>query len=117
MGKLVKLALFVVAFGIALGLLPFTIGGLLGWLIFKKVANNRVKYGLLTVVAILILFFGSAWVAALNSSSKQPITPTKTIPTFSPSPTSTPVPTDVPKKELYKVTKVIDGDTINVEIN
>lgn len=115
MSKLVKFLLFIVAFGIALALLPITIGGLLGWLIFKRISNNRVKYSLLAVVTILTLFFGSAWVVALNSSSKQPATTVTTTPTTSPITTATP--TETPKKEFYKVAKVIDGDTINVVIN
>ncbi len=82
MRKLVKFFLFIVAIGVALGLLPFTIGGLAGWLICKNIADNRVKYGLLAVVGILTVFFGSAWIVALNSSSKQPNTQTKLTPTI-----------------------------------
>lgn len=70
---------------------------------------------LLLVLAILTFLVGSAWVKAPTSPSKQTVTETETTPTPSPNPMVTPV--ETPKKELYNVVKVIDGDTINIEIN
>jgi micrococcal nuclease len=119
--KPIKFFLFILAVGVALGLFPITIGGLIGWLIFKKVANNYFKYSLLFVIGVLTLFFGSVWVAALISPSKQQNTQTKTTPLATQSvtatPNQTPIPTKSIQKEFYKVIKVIDGDTINVSIN
>ena len=117
MSNLIKIFLYIIGAGIALAFLPFTIGGVLGWLIFKRVSDNKVKFGLLAVVSILTLFFGSAWVISLNSSNKQP-SPTPTItPTVATTPSATKTPAETPKQELYKVIKVIDGDTVNIEIN
>lgn len=114
--------LFIISFGLAF--LPITIGLLLGWLVFKKVENKKLKIGLLTAIAIPTLLIGSVWAKAMNSSS------TNTAPSPSPSPlaqvsgvetsqtnTSTPKPSSTPEiaSDEVKVTRVIDGDTIEIE--
>ncbi len=118
MSKLLKFFLYLFAFGVALALLPVTIGIFLGWLVFKRVSNKKVKIGIIAIISVLTLFFGSAWVVALNSTNKQSPKPTPTVtPTQSVTASPSAIVTETPKPELHKVIKVIDGDTIDVDIN
>lgn len=114
--------LFVI--GVGLAFLPITMGLLLGWLVFKKVENKKLKIGLLTAIIIPTLLIGSVWVKAMNSSSSN------TTSNPSPSPlaqvsgvetsqtnTSTPQASATPEtaSDEVRVTRVIDGDTIEIE--
>lgn len=134
-----KKKLITIPLAIILGLafLPFVIGGLLAWLVYKKVGNQKVRYTSLAVIAFFTLVFGTAWVAAMNSSSdtkpqtqneqqaKQEVTPvdhntsqaTKPIePSPEPSVFKTQTAPNNPNIQLAKVAKVIDGDTIEVDL-
>lgn len=111
-------------FGIGLAFLPITIGLLLGWLVFKKVENKKLKIVLLITIAIPTLLVGSVWAKVMNSSSSNSIS------SPSPSPlaqdsgvetsqisTSTPQTSNTPEIALdeVRVVRVIDGDTIEIE--
>ena len=111
---------------LSLAFFPIAIGLGLGWLVYKKVGSPKLKYSILTVISLLTLFFGSAWVSAMNSPSKiekkqeqviQVIpTPTtevqtqtlgaETIKEPSPIATTTPKPTESSRQEA-KVVKVM----------
>jgi len=114
---------------LSLALFPFAIGLGAGWLVYKKVGNPKIKYSLLAMIALFTLFVGSAWVSAVNSPStpeqKQTaeITPTPQTQTATETKqeqATTPTATEEdPKtnKQEAKVTRVIDGDTIEVSLN
>lgn len=109
-------------------LLPITIGFLLSLLIYKKVGNKKVRYALLTPLVLLTLFFGSAYISAIVSPSKtennsQNPKTEQTTATQQPEKQNTevqgasesnPEPTKEERK-TYKVTRVIDGDTLEIE--
>lgn len=115
---------------LALSFLPFTIGLGAGYFVYKKFGNHKVKYGVLTAIAVLTLFTGSAWVAGLTS--EPPKTPQKqeeqidfnksqaTKPSASQtSPTPTWKPQTAPANAnivLARVIRIIDGDTIEVDL-
>lgn len=94
--------------------LPITVLLLIGWLIYAKVPNKKIKIAGLSVIGLFTLFFGWVYVSAIfNPTPPKPATKVeretveiKTLP--SPSPTSKP-------ENLVKVTRVIDGDTIEIE--
>lgn len=131
---------------LSLTFFPIAIGLGLGWIVYKKIGNKKLKYSVLVIIALFTLLFGGVWVSAMTSSSgaeqkqKQVILVTPT-PTLTPTPTSTPAlnpevkaaaveitkepssiatatlkPAESNKQEA-KVVKVIDGDTINVSFN
>lgn len=116
---------------LALAFFPIAIDLGLGYLIFKKVGNTKMRYTSLAVVGLLTLFFGSTWVAAMSSPSK-PIAEIKqsaqidynksyaTKPVEeNPSPTPTFAPQTAPANKnivLARVTEVVDGDTIKVDL-
>lgn len=118
---------------LSLVFLPIALGLGLGWLVYKKVGSPKLKYSLLAVIALFTIFTGSVWVSAMTSPSKPEIkgeqtaqvTPTLEVqtdvvetakePTPTQEVTSTPTPADT--RQTAKITKVIDGDTINVSIN
>lgn len=114
---------------LSLAFLPIALGLGAGWLVYKKVGNQKVKYILLAVIALFTLTFGGAWISAMNSPSKPEqkqaeVTPTPQAQTAtaetSQEQTTTPTDTkDDPKtgKQEAKVTRVIDGDTIEVSLN
>ncbi len=92
--------------------LPITILLLIGWLIYAKVSNKKVKIAGLGVVGLFILFFGSAYVSAIVS----PTPPKQETKVESAQTESTPSPTPTQKPEnLVKITRVIDGDTVELE--
>lgn len=119
---------------LALAFFPIAIGLGLGYLIFKKVGNTKVRYTSLVVIGLLTLFFGSTWVAAMSSPSKPSTAivqseqtakvylnksqaekpseqPTSITPTFKPQ--TAPANKNI---VLAKVTEVVDGDTIKVDL-
>lgn len=116
---------------LSLAFLPIAIGLGAGWLVYKKVGSPKLKYSLLAVIGLFTLFFGSAWVSAMNSPSQPKTeqqaqaTPTPQAQTAAvetqqqPSATPTQAEADDPKagKQEAKVTRVVDGDTIEVSIN
>lgn len=99
---------------VGLFFLPITILLLIGWFIYAKIQNKKIKIVGLSIIGLFILVFGWAYASAiLNPTPPKPATKveretveTKTLP--SPSPTSKP-------ENLVKVTRVIDGDTIEIE--
>ena len=103
--------------------LPITILLLIGWLIYAKIPNKKIRIAGLSVIGLFILFFGWAYVSAIfNPTPPKPATKiereiveTKTSP--SPSPTPTPTPTPQTKGLQTKIITVIDGDTIEVSID
>ncbi len=127
-----KLITIPIAIILGLAFLPFVIAGLATWFVHKKVTNKKVKYSAFTVIALLTLFFGSAWVAAMSS----PSTPTQNKeqpqvieadrnesqatkpnePTAEPSVFKAQTAPNNPNLVLAKVTAIIDGDTIEVDL-
>lgn len=116
---------------LSLAFLPIALGLGIGYLVYKKVGNSKLKYSLLIVIALFTLFFGSVWVSAMTSPNKgttnQPakqgaqlvskieepqntLTVSPSEPTLTPSPTTSSI-----KLQLAKVIKVVDGDTIEIE--
>ena len=137
-----KWGVIVILVVLALVFLPFTLGGLLIYFIIKKIKNPKIKMASALVIGITTLFFGSAWVTALTSSTsperevlnrQQPTLPEireekEEIETPTPTPelTITKTPENSPtaqqaqdslgvSREKAKVAKVIDGDTIKLE--
>lgn len=55
---------------IAIAILPFAIGGGLGFLAFKRISNTKLKFASIAIIATLTLFLGSAWAAGISSPSK-----------------------------------------------
>lgn len=118
---------------LSLAFLPIAIGLGLGWLVYKKIGNPKVKYSLLAVIAIFTLVFGGAWISAMTSPSKPEsrqeqtaqATPTPQAQTTpvetNKEPSSTQESTSTPKTpaniQIAKVTRVIDGDTIDVSFD
>lgn len=129
-----KFASIPLAIFFGLMFLPFAIGGLLGYLAFKKIGNTKLKYGVLTIVAFFTLFVGSAWVSGMTSPTKSQSTPQaikqEDKVDFNESqavkPSENPVASSMPFKAqtapnnpnivLAKVIKVVDGDTIEVDL-
>lgn len=134
----IGLAIF---FGLAVW--PFTLGVLISWLIYKKIGNKKIRYGLMVAILLPAFLINSVWTKALVSpdSYKNPpkIQSAQTAQNSSSSPTPqgevsgvqipqdpTPIPTttaspksvSVPKgMQEAKVNSVIDGDTIQVVID
>lgn len=116
-----------------LAFLPIALGLGLGWLVYKKVGSPKLKYSLLAVIALFTIFTGSAWVSAMTSPSKPEskqeqaaqATPTPEAETAavettqepSPAQESTSTPTTPANMQTAKVTRVIDGDTIDVSFD
>lgn len=120
---------------LSLVFLPIALGLGLGWLVYKKIGNSKAKYFILAVIAFFTLFTGSAWIAALsspNNTKPQPQseqaqeTPavdyntsqaTKPVePSTSPTVFEAQTAPNNPNIVLAKVTRVIDGDTIEVDL-
>ncbi|HUS60284.1 MAG TPA: thermonuclease family protein [Nevskiaceae bacterium] len=116
---------------LGLTFLPFTIGGLLIYFIVKKIKNSKLKIASALIIGAITLLFGSAWVAALTNPSPpkektiqqeanvetETKEETPTNPTLQPTAEEelvNPIPVII-NKERIKVTKVIDGDTIQLE--
>ena len=129
---------------IGLILWPFTVGGLIVFQVNKRIKLRRLRLGLIIVVSIAGILFGSVWTWALFSGSS-PVTVTEKVaeeniildpsPTESVSPNnresdaspqgttnsnpkvstkSTPSSSSAP---TYQVVKVVDGDTLDLSIN
>jgi len=130
--KLISLPLLGI---LALAFFPIAIGLGLGYLIFKKVGNTKVRYTLLTIIGLFTLFFGSTWVAAMSSPSRPQETKPEEVKQVSQidynesqatkpveeSTSSTPTfkPQTAPANKnivLARVTEVVDGDTIKVDL-
>lgn len=108
-------------------LLPITILLLIGWLIYNKVSNNKIKVVSLSIIAVFALFFVAVYISAIVSSN--PAKPdiknnsqiagiATSVPTEVPSPTPTIEPSATPlplNLEFVMVERVIDGDTIRIE--
>ena len=92
--------------------LPITILLLIGWLIYTKVGNKKLKFAGLGIVGLFILFFGSAYVSAIVSPTppkqEAKVESAQTETQLSPTPTQKP-------ENLVKITRVIDGDTVELE--
>lgn len=123
--KLLKIV--VIFFLIILGLyfLPFVIGGYLTYFVYKGIKHNVIRYSLITGILLPTLFVGTAWAAGLTQGITNPpppkpkalvqnISPTAKVVTTK-APEATPTPTVT--KTLYSVSRVIDGDTIDVTID
>ena len=94
--------------------LPITILLLIGWLIYAKVGNKKIKFAGLSLVGLFVLFFGAAYISALTNPT--PPKPSQEVKSEATQASSTPSPTSTQKPEnLVKVTRVIDGDTIEIE--
>ena len=120
--KIITIPLF---FGLLISFLPISIGLGLIWLIVKKVNNQKLKKILLIIISFFTLLFGGIWIYAIS----QP-TPPKTEEKTTIAPTTTQTPTEElspaqsqeqtkdvnSDKQEVKVTRVIDGDTIEVSI-
>ena len=100
--------------------LPITILIFVGWLIYKKVQNKGVKFTSLSVIAVLALFFGAAYISALVNpnppKSLQEVKGEATQTTQDIHPSQIPTPTAFLEfnDDLVMVELVIDGDTIEV---
>lgn len=113
------------AIAIVLAFMPFAIGGILGYLAYKKIPNSKMRIVTVGVIVILTLFFGSAWIAAISSPSKPQVEQTKKQEgvkteegtSSSVLSESTTVAQSSPKGKEAQVVKVIDGDTIAVAID
>lgn len=101
-------------------LLPFVVGGVLCWLIYKKVSNKKVKWISLGLVALFTIFVGSAWMSGLATPSESEresnapgvVQEAQLTPTAEPQAKITLAPSD---RQEVKVTRVVDGDTIELE--
>lgn len=105
---------------ILLGLmfLPITILLLIGWFIYIKVSNKKVKIAGLTVIGLFILFFGTAYISAIVNPSPPKEKQVKSQTTPSPQVIGEQTEaTTTPSSSLQqaKVVRVIDGDTIEIE--
>ena len=114
-----KLITIPVAGMLALTFLPISIGLLLGWTVRKRVKNKKLKLGALGVITFFTLIFGSIWVFAMASPTppKQEIENQQTNEA-----TQTPEAkkdeensVSTTSRQKAKVTKIIDGDTIELE--
>lgn len=117
------LAALVVA---GLPFLPFTIGGALAYTAYKRTKNPKLRTALVTIVLIPTLFVGSAWAAGIKEAITSPESEEKIEQTA----TDTSVLSEEGKKDIeiggqvageqaeqdvFVVTRVIDGDTIEIE--
>jgi micrococcal nuclease len=111
--KFLTIPIFVL---VGLIFLPITILLLLGWLIYAKVRNKKIKFASLAVIGIFILIFGSAYISAFTNPTKpKKAEPTSQPPVVNSQSEATPASTSTPDPYLVKVTRVIDGDTIEIE--
>lgn len=123
----------------SLAIWPLALGILIAWLMYKKIGNRKVRYGLMVAVLLPAFLINSVWTKALfnpssykNSPSPSPSGNVKgiqasQIPVVNPSPTPTPTPTPTPSPSSsptptplgiqVKVDYVVDGDTIKVLLN
>jgi len=114
---------------LSLAFLPIAIGLGAGWLVYKKVGSPKLKYFLLAVIALFTLTFGGVWISAMTSPSKPEqkqeqtaqATPTPEAQTATTETTKQPSltqeSTTPANMQTAKVTRVIDGDTIDVSFD
>ena len=121
--KIVTIPFF---FGLLIAFLPISIGLGLIWLIVKKVSNQKVKKILLTIISFFTLLFGGIWIYAISqptpskTEEKTTVTPTPTqalVEELSPTQTQEQLKDTNSDKQEVKVTRVIDGDTIEISID
>ncbi|MBU0708808.1 thermonuclease family protein [Patescibacteria group bacterium] len=142
-----KLVFWIVTPIVTLVFLPFIIGITLTYLAWTKIQSKSVKLATAFTVVIITLLIGSSWVSGffsptidktaneefypnkevLSESAKTVSTTTQTdtpTPTNAPAPATpqmspTPIPTEIKtdNKQTFRVVKVVDGDTIAVDIN
>ena len=62
--------------GLGLTFLPFTIGGLLIYLVIKKTKSPKLKIAITFIIGLITLFFGSIWVVALTNTTPPEEKPT-----------------------------------------
>lgn len=99
--------------------LPITILLLIGWLIYAKIQNKKLKIAGLSIIGLFILFFGWVYVSAIfyptpprpATKVEKEIVETKT------SPSSSSTPTPQTKSLQAEILTVIDGDTIEVSFD
>lgn len=118
-----------IALSIAVVALPFAVGIGLGYLAYKKIPNAKLKFGSIAIIALLTLFMGSAYVAALISPSKPEAEQTQkqteakaeeenASSVLSETSTASTTPQEVaPKGQEAQVVKVVDGDTVTVSFS
>ncbi len=92
--------------------LPVTIGILLIYFSNKKIRLKPLRYSIVGILSLITLFFGTAYVAAFVSPStpKQETKEPEAVISTSPTPILA-----MQNQGLVKVTRVIDGDTIEIE--
>lgn len=101
---------------------PITICLLIIWFSNKKIGNKYIKYPLVGILSLIGLFFGAAYIAAFTSplpgdevieeiSEDNSLAP-EVIETPAPTPRTAP---NNPNILLFEVSRVIDGDTIEIE--
>lgn len=98
---------------------PITILLLIGWLIYAKVQNKKIKIAGLSIIGVFILVFGWAYASAiLNPTPPKPATKVdkETVETKTP-PSPFPTPTPQTKGLQAEILTVIDGDTIEVSFD
>jgi micrococcal nuclease len=113
--------------------LLFTVGLGMSYLVYKKIGNPKVKYGILAIIALLIILVGNAWTAASNNlgipnqeynpkeeidfNDSQATKPSISIENVSQTPTLEPQSISANSNlVLARVVRIIDGDTIEVDL-
>lgn len=104
--------------------LPITILLLIAWLIYTKVPNRKVKFSGLSVVSFFVILFGTAYISSFtNPTPSKPSQEARDI-ALKTGPSSEVAseqselvtsPISEVDSQQVKVTKVIDGDTIEIE--
>lgn len=131
-----KKGVVAIAISVILGLvfLPFVIGGALAYVAYLFIPQKAVKYSVVSLVLLLTLFIGSAWSFAMfsgNSGTEKTqsisqkseiinISPTSSVPSteakISSDKKESPIPSTSPVVlGGVLVTRVVDGDTIELE--
>lgn len=123
---LLKVVAVVVYLGLAFIFLPFVVGGGLVYLAYKKMPGGVLRNGLIAILGVFTLLVGSAWTVAVFSPTppeKLKQEPTATV-SARPQEDGQPAQEEVKAattsaeqaKSFYQVSKVIDGDTISVDV-
>lgn len=136
--------LWIVLAIIAVPLWPFILSFFVGRKIYAGSMGKKLKYSLLTVLALITLIIGPAWASSFGSSESsdamkagyeagqadstvtdEPVTEPSPEPSTTPSTAPSTQPSAEPNQEqsvssnparvMAKVTRVIDGDTIEIE--
>lgn len=127
--KLLKIVFIVLAIVPVFIFLPFVLGGGLIYLLYKKMPANGVRNALLIIVGALTLFVGSAWTMGVfnpplptkKDAKQEPVVITNPKPPETSLSAQAEVKAASTEAKLitgpYPVAKVIDGDTVSVDIN